>query len=62
MRIVIQVSAADDAKAWNLVQRHSPGLALPPRRFVVSEAAARALKDADIRCVEISRAADMGTT
>ena len=58
MRIVIQVSAADDAKAWDLLQRHSPGVALPQRRFVVSEAAARALKDADIRFFEISRDSD----
>ncbi len=55
MRIVIQVSAGDDAKAWDLLQRHSPGVALPQRRFVVSEAAARALKEANIRFVELSR-------
>jgi len=55
MRIVIQVSAADDAKAWDLLQRHSPGVALLQRRFVVSEAAARALREANIRFVELSR-------
>jgi hypothetical protein len=61
MRIVIQIAAADDAKAWALLQRHSPGMALPHRTFVVSEEAVRALHDAGIRFTEISRDAVTGT-
>jgi len=60
MRIVIQVSAADDAKAWALLQRHSPGMALPGRTFVVSEDAVRALQEAGIRFTELSRDAVSG--
>jgi hypothetical protein len=55
MRIVIQVTAADDAKAWAILQRHSPGMALPGRKFVVSEGAVRALQEAGIRFTELSR-------
>ena len=59
MKIVIQVCPRDSAKAWALLVRHSPGVALPDRTFVVSEEAARALRDAGIRFSELSREASM---
>lgn len=55
MKVVIQVSAKDSAKAWALLVRHSPGTALPNRTFIVSEEAVRALRQAGIKFVEISR-------
>jgi hypothetical protein len=55
MKIVIQVAARDDAKAWDLLQRHSPGVALPNRTYIVSEAALRALNKARVRFTELSR-------
>lgn len=55
MKVVIQVSADDDAKAWALMVRHSPGVALPNRTFVVSEEAVAALREAGIRFTELSR-------
>lgn len=58
MSVVIQVSAADDAKAWSLLLRHSPGTALPNRTFVVSESAINILEEAGIRFTELSRQAD----
>jgi hypothetical protein len=64
MRIVIQVAARDDSKAWDLLQRHSPGVALPNRTYIVSEAASRALIKAGIHFTELSRegiADDVGT-
>ena len=36
MMVVIQIAAADDAKAWSLLLRHSPGTALPNRTYVVN--------------------------
>jgi hypothetical protein len=57
MRTVIRVSQRDTAKAWALLVRHSPGVALPDRVFVVSEEAARALREAGIRFSELSREA-----
>ena len=58
MKVVIQVAASDDAKAWALLQRHSPGVALPKRTFIISEAAVRALSKAGIRFTELSREPD----
>jgi hypothetical protein len=55
MRIVIQIAARDDAKAWDLLQRHSPGVALPNRTYIVSDDTSRALTKAGIRFTELSR-------
>ncbi|MBW3598557.1 MAG: hypothetical protein KY475_14960 [Planctomycetes bacterium] len=54
MKVVIQVAEADDAKAWALLQRHSPGVALPNRTFVVSEEALTALRGAGVRLIVFS--------
>jgi hypothetical protein len=59
MKIVIKVSPSDSANAWSLLVRHSPGVALPDRMFVVSEEAVRALRKAGIRFSELSREASM---
>ncbi len=48
MNAVIQVAEADDARAWSLLQRHSPGVALPNRTFVVSKEAINDLRGAGI--------------
>ena len=55
MRIRIQVSEADDAKAWGILIRHSVGEAYPNRTFVISEQAADALRQAGIQFIELSR-------
>jgi len=54
MKVVIQVAAEDDAKAWALMMRHSPGIALPNRVFVISEEAVRSLQEAGIRFTELA--------
>jgi hypothetical protein len=54
MKVVIQVAEADDAKAWAILQRHSPGVALPKRTFVVSPEALAALRQAGVRPVVLS--------
>jgi hypothetical protein len=59
MKIVIQVRPRDSAKAWSVLVRHSPGMALPDRVFVVSEEAVRALREARIHFSELSREASM---
>jgi hypothetical protein len=55
MKVVIQVAGADDAKAWDILLRHSPGVALPNRTYVLSQAAVQALAAADVRFTELSR-------
>jgi hypothetical protein len=54
MKTVIQVSESDDAKAWAVLQRHSAGVALPNRTFVVSDEAAQALRVAGVHFVVLS--------
>ena len=49
MSLVIQVAEPDDARAWSLLQRHSPGVALPNRTFVISKEAVHGLRRAGIR-------------
>ena len=55
MKIVVQISEQDDARAWSLMQRRFSGIALPNRTFVLPEEAVRALRKAGIRYTEISR-------
>ena len=55
MAVVVQILAADDAKAWSLLQRHSPGMALPDRTYVVNDDAIKALREAGVRFTEVSR-------
>jgi hypothetical protein len=62
MTIVIRVSDQDRARAWGFLVRHSPGTALPNNTFLVSEAAARGLRDADIDFIEISRDGELAGT
>ena len=57
MSVVVQILAADDSKAWNLLQRHSPGMALPNRTYVLNDDAIKALREAGVRFTEVSRAA-----
>lgn len=61
MKIVIQVAADDDAKSWDVLQRHSPGVALPNRTYIVSEEALRALTKSKVRFTEVSRDAVLPT-
>ena len=55
MKIVVQIAASDDAKALALLVRHSPGIALPNRTYVLSHDAVSALSAAGIRFSELSR-------
>ena len=62
MNVVIRVSESDRARAWGFLVRHSPGTGLPNATFVVSEAAARGLRDAGIDFTQISsERATLGT-
>ncbi|HEX4589713.1 MAG TPA: hypothetical protein VH120_07275 [Gemmataceae bacterium] len=55
MKVAIEVDARDSAKAWAMLVRGTPGMALPGRVFIVSEAAVRALRKAGVRFTELSR-------
>lgn len=48
MKHVIQIAPDDDARAWGILVRHSPGIALPNRIVIVSDEAVKTLREAGI--------------
>lgn len=58
MKVVIQLTKREEAKALPILWRHTPGVALPDRKYVIQEDAARALSEAGIRFTELSRESD----
>jgi len=55
MKIIIRLTARQEAKALPILLRHSPGMVLPDRTYVLSEEAVTKLRDVGIRFQEISR-------
>lgn len=55
MKIVIQLSRREEIKALPILLRHSPGMVLPNRTYVLSEAAVHALRQAGVQFTELSR-------
>ena len=58
MKVVIHMSACEEAKALPILLRHSPGMVLPNRTYVLSEEATRSLRQAGVKFSEISREAN----
>lgn len=58
MRIAIQFSEREEKKALPILLRHSPGMVLRDRIYIINADAARALRDARVRFTELSRDAD----
>ena len=57
MKIIIQLSREEEAKALPILLRHSPGMILPERTYVLGDEAAGSLRNAGIRFTELSREA-----
>jgi hypothetical protein len=53
--MVIQLSEREEIKALPILLRHSPGVVLPNRTYVLSHQAVQALTDAGITFKEPSR-------
>lgn len=66
MNVVIQLSVREERKALPILLRHSQGMILPNRVYVIGAEAARALREAGVRFTQLSRDADVpvfaGTT
>ena len=58
MRIVVRFTAAQERKAIPLLFRHSPGMILPERTYILNEAAVQLLRDHGVKFTEISIEAD----
>jgi hypothetical protein len=57
MKAIIQLSREEEMKALPILLRHSPGMILRERTYVLSEDALRALRDGGVRFAELSREA-----
>ncbi len=55
MKVVIRLTVKQELKALPILLRHSAGTMLPDHVYVVSEEAARALREAGIAFTELSR-------
>jgi len=55
MKTIVQMSEAEEAKALSLLLRHSPGTVLPNRIYVVSDEAAKNLREAGVQFTELIR-------
>jgi hypothetical protein len=55
MNVVIQMTKREEAKALPILLRHTPGAVLPERTYVISEEAARALREAGVTFKETRR-------
>jgi hypothetical protein len=58
MKVVIQLSSREGARALPILLRHSPGVVLPNRTYVLSEEAVGALREAGVGFTELSRESD----
>jgi hypothetical protein len=61
VKVIIQLTPDQEAKALPILLRHSPGMVLPRRTYVLSDNALRALRRAGIGFSELSREATAPT-
>jgi len=59
MKTVIRLSSKDEVKALPILLRHSAGMVLRGRTYVIEESAARALRHAGVPFEELIRESSM---
>ncbi len=59
MQVAIRLSARAESKALPILLRHSPGVGLPQRTYIISEEAAEALRKAGVPFTELGNAASL---
>jgi len=57
MKIIIQLSRDEEAKALPILLRHAPGMILPERTYVLGEKSVVFLRGAGIRFTQLNREA-----
>ena len=55
MRVVIRLSAKQEAKALPIILRHSPGMILKNRTYILSDECVQLLRERGIKFTEMSR-------
>lgn len=59
MKVIIRLTKEAEAAALPILLRHSPGMVLPQRTYLVGEDAIRALRQAGVAFTEVSREASV---
>jgi hypothetical protein len=59
MKVVIQLTRVAELRALPILYRHSPGMVLPNRTYVLGEEAVNALREAGVKFTEVSREASV---
>lgn len=62
MEVVIQFSKPEEAKALPILLRHSSGVVLPNRTYVLNREAVQAVHDAGVVFRELNRAGDFAAS
>ena len=55
MTVVVRFTSREEEKALPILLRHSPGMVLPERTYVLHHEAVEALRTAGVRYTEVSR-------
>ncbi len=58
MKVVIRLSAREEARALPILLRHSAGMGLPNRTYVVTAEAVQRLREAGVKFTELGSEAD----
>jgi len=58
MKVIVQFTEKEEAKALPILYRHSPGMILRDRIYVLGEEAVERLREAGVRFKEITREVD----
>jgi hypothetical protein len=53
-KVIIRLTAKQEARALPILLRHSPGTILPDRTYILSEEAVQALREAGIDFTEVA--------
>jgi hypothetical protein len=55
MKMIIQMSEAEEVKALPILLRDAPGIILPNRIYMISEESVQKLRAAGVQFIELSR-------
>jgi hypothetical protein len=61
MTVVVRFNAREEAKALPILLRHSAGMVLAERTYVLHAEAVQSLRDAGVRFTEVSRESNVPT-
>lgn len=61
MTVVVRFTSREEAKALPILLRHSPGMVLPDRTYVLHRGAVESLRAAGVRFTEVTRESNVSS-